>query len=215
MSDTLNILAVSDKVLDTHYSINVTNIYPSVDLLIGCGDLPYYYLDFLVSALDRPMAYVLGNHDAGRQYSSNRGELTGVRGGEDVHGRSIGMKGVLMAGVQGSMRYKPNRKLQYSEMEMRAEMSKMLPQLMRNRILYGRFLDLFITHSPPFGIHDREDLTHRGFKTFLPFLRAFKPRYMLHGHIHHYGVKKNDVTQYHDTTIVNVYPRYFFQFPLT
>ena len=34
------------------------------DLVIGCGDLPFDYLEYLVSRLDVPLLYVPGNHDA-------------------------------------------------------------------------------------------------------------------------------------------------------
>ena len=209
----LKILAVSDKVLDSHYSSNVPNIYPDVDLLIGCGDLPYYYLDFLVSALDKPMLYVLGNHDAGRQFTSNRGELTEVRGGTNIHACAVNERGLLVAGLEGSMRYKPQRNIQYTEMEMTAQVVRLIPRLLFNRIRFGRYLDLLVTHSPPRGIHDKPDITHTGFEVFLRFLRAFKPRYMLHGHIHRYNNHNNEITQYHSTTIVNVYPKYFFELP--
>lgn len=211
----LHILAVSDKVLETHYSANVTNLYPKIDLLIGCGDLPYYYLDFLVSALDRRMSYVLGNHDTGRQFSSDLGELSEVRGGVNIHRHSVREKGVLLAGLQGSMRYRPGRDLQYSEMEMQVEALRMFPRLLFNKARFGRYMDIFVTHSPPFGIHDEPDITHVGFKFFLPMLRIFKPRYMLHGHIHrHNNIHNNQSTIYHDTTIVNVYPRYLLKLPM-
>ena len=206
----LNVLAVSDKVLPTHYSPNISNLYPKLDLLIGCGDLPYYYLDFLVSATNAQMLYVLGNHDAGRQYTE-RGEITEVMGGDDMHGRGLEHKGVLFAGLEGSMRYRPGRPQQYSEIEMRVEVARLLPRLMMNRIRYGRYLDVLITHSPPFGIHDQPDLTHTGFKIFLTMMRVFKPRYLLHGHIHRYHNQSHDITQVGETTVVNVYPNYFFE----
>lgn len=205
------ILAVSDKVLPALYSSQVQVYYPKLDLLIGCGDLPYYYLDFLVSALDTPMVYVLGNHDAGRQFSADRGELTGVRGGENIHARSVLEQGVLLAGLEGSMRYKPNRKLQYSDREMERQIGRLLPRLMFNRIRYGRYLDILVTHSPPFGIHDADDLTHTGFKGFLGFMRVFKPRYLLHGHIHRYTQHNHEQTRYYSTTVINVYPSFYME----
>lgn len=45
----MKILAVSDRVLDKLYSSQVSQSFPDIDLLIGCGDLPFYYLDFLTS----------------------------------------------------------------------------------------------------------------------------------------------------------------------
>lgn len=212
MTKPLKILAVSDKVLDSHYNPAIRKSYPEVDMLLGCGDLPFYYLDFLVSALDRRMLYVRGNHDAHRQYSSERGELTEVRGGVDIHRRVVLEKGVLVAGLEGSMRYKPGRKQQYTEGEMTLEIARMVPRLMGTRAMFGRFADILIAHSPAFGIHDEDDLTHTGFKIFLSFLRFFKPQYMLHGHIHIYDRNKQHITKFEETTIVNVYPSYFFEF---
>lgn len=207
----LNILAVSDKVLESHHSIDVRHRYPNVDLLVGCGDLPYYYLDFLVSALDTPMVYVLGNHDAGRQYSLARGELKGVRGGTNIHGRCVNKQGVLIAGLEGSMRYRPNRTQQYSQSEMWRNVVRLFPKLLMNRIRHGRYLDMLVAHSPPAGIHDKADLTHQGFNSFLTLMRLFRPRYLLHGHIHHNQQQNRPISQYLDTSIINVYPNYYFQ----
>ena len=212
MTKPLKILAVSDKVLDSHYSPAIRTKYPNIDLLLGCGDLPFYYLDFLVSALDTRMLYVRGNHDAHRQYSSERGELTEVRGGIDVHRRVVSEKGVLVAGLEGSMRYKPGRKHQYTEREMAIEIMRMVPRLLINRATLGKSADILITHSPIFGVHDEDDLTHTGFKIFHTFLRMFKPQYMLHGHIHIYDRNKTHITKFEETTIINVYPSFYFEF---
>ena len=63
----MKIMAVSDQVLDFLYSSKVWHSFPDIDLIVGCGDLPFYYLDFLASALDAPLIYVRGNHDHGRK----------------------------------------------------------------------------------------------------------------------------------------------------
>ena len=41
-------------------------------------------------------------------------------------------------------------------------MARLTPQLLWNRQRYGRYLDVLVTHSPPFGVHDRPDLPHYG-----------------------------------------------------
>ena len=204
----MKILAVSDRVLDRVYCSTVKEKYPDVDLIIGCGDLPFYYLDFLTSALDKPLVYVKGNHDTGPQYTVDGQVLTGVRGGTDIHGRTFNYDGLLLAGLEGSMRYRPNASLMYSETEMRLQVAMLLPGLLRNWVKHGRFLDVLVTHSPPFGIHDRTDLAHTGFKFFLTLLQYFKPRYLLHGHIHLYRQDATRVSRYEETTIINVYPVY-------
>jgi Icc-related predicted phosphoesterase len=202
----MKILAVSDRVLDQLYSSDVRKKYPDIDLLIGCGDLPFYYLDFLISALDVPLVYVLGNHDHGPQYTADGRVLTDVRGGRNVHARSVNVEELLIAGLEGSMRYRPQASLMYSETEMRQQVTRLVPRLLLNKQRYGRYLDIFVTHSPPFGIHDRSDIAHTGFKIFNTFIKLFKPRYLLHGHIHVYRRDVPRVTQIEDTTIINVYP---------
>ncbi len=67
----MRILAVSDRVMDKLYSGQARQLFPDVDLLIGCGDLPFYYLDFLTSAIDAPLVYVRGNHDDAPQYGAD------------------------------------------------------------------------------------------------------------------------------------------------
>jgi Icc-related predicted phosphoesterase len=206
MAGAMKILAVSDRVLDKLYGGQVRQTYADVDLVIGCGDLPFYYLDFLTSAIDAPLVYVRGNHDQGPQYAADGRLWTDVRGGMDIHGKVVTRRGLILAGLQGSMRYKAHAEYMYSETEMRLVIGQMVPRLLWNRQRLGRALDILVTHSPPYGIHDRPDLPHTGFKVFLSFLRLFRPRYHLHGHIHLYRQDEVRETQYEDTTIVNVYP---------
>lgn len=206
----MKIMAVSDKVMEQLYCTDVKQKYPGVDLLIGCGDLPFYYLEFLVSAMDTRMVYVRGNHDRGPQYTIEGRILEQVQGGIDVHARSVYQNGLLIAGLEGSMRYRPKAPFMYSETEMRGNLARLLPYMLRNRIKHGRFLDILVTHSPPFGIHDRPDLPHTGFKAFLSFMEWFKPRYLLHGHIHLYRHNAVRQTLYQETTVINVYPYYIF-----
>ena len=202
----MKILAVSDRVLDRLYSSDVKQKFADIDLLIGCGDLPFYFLDFLVSALDVPMVYVLGNHDQGPQYTADGRTLTDVRGGRNIHARCVKVKGLLIAGLEGSMRYRPQAPLMYSESEMRQQVTRLVPRLLLNRQRYGRYLDILVSHSPPFGIHDRSDIAHTGFKILNTFIKLFKPRYLLHGHIHVYRQDVSRVTLVENTTVINVYP---------
>ena len=104
------------------------------------------------------------------------------------------------------MRYQPGAIHQYTEGEMRARTVKLIPRLLMNKVLYGRYLDILATHSPPFGIHDGEDLPHVGFKSFLTLMRYFKPKYLLHGHKHVYRRDTITMTRYYQTRVVNVYP---------
>ena len=202
----MKILAVSDRVLGQLYSTNVRENYPDVELLIGCGDLPFYYLEFLISALNVPLLYVRGNHDTSPQYTIDGRTLTSVQGGTDLHGQVIRLNGLIAAGLEGSMRYRPGAPLMYSESEMRWQVLRMIPQFLWRRLRYGRAVDLLVTHSPPFGVHDRPDRAHTGFRIFRDVIRYFKPHFLLHGHIHVYRHDVERVTRVGETTVINVYP---------
>ena len=62
-----------------------------------------------------------------------------------------------------------------------------------------------IAHAPPRGIHDGEDLPHRGFEVFRWLIKRFRPVYLLHGHKHVYGTQTTR-TRFQETTVVNVDP---------
>lgn len=202
----MRIMAFSDQVVDHLYHREVATRWPRLDLLFGCGDLPFYYLDFLSSAFDAPLLYVRGNHDAGPYMTSDGRNQTGVECGRDIHGQVIHEQGLLIAGLEGSMRYRPKARCMYSEEEMSWEIMKLLPSLLWNRIRYGRALDILVTHSPPYGIHDMPDRAHTGFKVFLTLMRWVRPRYLLHGHIHTRLNTDPQITRYEATTVMNVYP---------
>ena len=84
--------------------------------------------------------------------------------------------------------------------------ARMIPGLLHNRLRYGRWLDVLVCHSPPMGIHDETDRAHTGFRSFLAFMHYFRPRYLLHGHIHIYRNDAITWTRYEETDVVNVYP---------
>ena len=54
-----------------------------------------------------------------------------------------------------------------------------------------------------------DDYAHMGFEAFLPLLDRYKPRYLIHGHVHmEYGRDIARVLRRGDTTIINAYERY-------
>ncbi len=48
----VKILSVSDVELNVLYSPQIVDRFNNVDVIIGCGDLPYYYLEYIVSMLE-------------------------------------------------------------------------------------------------------------------------------------------------------------------
>jgi Icc-related predicted phosphoesterase len=200
----LKILAVSDVVVDRLYSVQIADYFRKVDLILGCGDLPYEYLEFLVSALNAPLLYVPGNHDP--QFNK-RNPAARADGCDLLDQRVTRVKGLNLAGLGGSIRYKPGPPNQYTQAEMYMRIISFLPRLLIQQIQTGGNLDIMIAHSPPSGIHDDDDPAHVGFLAFRDFIRIFKPRYFLHGHTMVYkGNLLPSVTQMGATTVINVYP---------
>lgn len=203
-SERLKILAVSDQVEERLYSPAVKSFGSDVDLLVGCGDLPYEYLEYLLSVLNVPMIYVPGNHDP---VYSTRNPRSYVEGGINIDLMCINIKGVLVAGVGGSIRYRDDGINQYGQTEMYFRILKLVFPLMWNRVRYGRSIDLLITHSPPAGIHDDSDQAHQGLRAINMLIRLFKPHYVLHGHTYFY--QRNLVTPHTkvgETTVINIFP---------
>jgi len=201
----MNILAVSDVELDTIYSHSIAARFKDIDLVIGCGDLPYYYLEYIISTLDRPLYYVRGNHAPRFMEEGVGGPRTFPWGGIDLHRRVVrDPSGLLLAGIEGSVRYNPGR-YQYTQAQMWMFAFGLVPRLLLNRLIYGRSLDILVTHAPPWKIHDQEDLPHQGIKAFLWLVKVFQPAYHLHGHIHVYTPQTTVETQLGKTSILNTY----------
>jgi Icc-related predicted phosphoesterase len=173
-------------------------------MIVGCGDLRYRYLENLVTVLNVDLFYVPGNHDA--EY--NPGVAGGrAAGGTNLDLRTARSEGLLLAGFGGSIRYRAGAVNQYSQEEGFVRAARLLPRLWRNRLRYGRALDLLVTHSPPFGIHDDETHTHRGLKAINWLMEWGRPRYVLHGHMHYLqNDHAPDVRCEGGTTVMNVYP---------
>jgi Icc-related predicted phosphoesterase len=201
----VKILFVSDRIVNRLYSPNIKERYSDVDLIVGCGDLPYYYLEYLVSMLNQPMIFVHGNHDPLQEYLPDGTAISSPGGGKNIHGTTHTEDDVLLAGLEGSIRYK-NGPFQYSQNQMWLNVFELAPKLFLNKLRYGRYLDILVAHSPPYGIHNGEDHTHTGFKAFLWLMKVFKPRYLIHGHRHVYSPCEDTETQFMDTQVINIYP---------
>jgi Icc-related predicted phosphoesterase len=210
-------LCISDQIDPLVYTNNIKQRFADVDLVLSAGDLPMGYLDFVVSSLNKPLLFVFGNHNL-EEYSYYHGEPASYNGVEDsseikgsgavhMHGKVRREEGLIVAGLGGSMRY--NRaENQFTEFQMRLQILKLIPGMIFNRIVRGRFLDILLTHASPRGIHDKEDKCHWGFNCFLWFMKTFKPRYLIHGHIHLYDLSELRVTKYHETMVINAYSHY-------
>lgn len=163
-----------------------------VDLVLAGGDLPWDYLESLVSLVNAPAAYVPGNHDpeAG----------PGPRGLIDVDEHVVTVGGLRVAGLGGCVRYNEGPH-QYTQ----GEYDKRARRLLREA-RGGDPVDVLLTHAPPLGLGDDEsDPSHLGISALHGVIETLRPSWHLHGHIHPYGMHKPD-RQVGRTTIRNVIP---------
>jgi len=201
----VKILTLSDTVEPQLYHTGISDRYGDVDLVLACGDLPNAYLEFIVTMLNKPLYYVFGNHDR-RVIQSETGPQPIEPGGcINLDGRAVNYKGLLLAGLEGSMRYKLDGGPQYTDREMWLKVWTLVPRLVWNRLRHGRYLDILVTHAPPYSVHDASDLCHTGFKAFLWLMKRFRPRYLIHGHVHLYGHNTVRRTLYQSTLVINTY----------
>jgi uncharacterized protein len=204
----IKVLVLSDRVSEFLYSPAVSSRFADIDLVIACGDLPFPYLEFVLTMLNVPLVYVPGNHDR-PTYTSDGRTVSAPEGAVNIDGRILtlrfsGSRSLTLVGFGGSMAY-GGTEHQYTEWEMAKRIARLTPRLLWYRWAKGRCVDVLVTHAPPQGIHDGDDLCHRGFRAFLRFMRRVRPRYHLHGHVHPtYGYDVSPY-RYQDTEVHNIY----------
>ncbi len=200
----MKILAISDKIVDIIYTPSIEERLADIDLIISSGDLPNNYLEFIVTILNKPLFYVFGNHHRNVIYTDKGKKIGGPEGCINIDNRIIEYNDLLIGGLEGSMRYSPGEH-QYTDFEMCMKINRLKPRLYKNRLFKKRFIDILVTHAPPYKIHDEEDLCHRGFKCFNKFIENYKPKYLIHGHIHYYGCNNEWLTEVNGTKVINAY----------
>lgn len=184
------LLTVSDEIVESLWTDRAAERLGHVDLILAAGDLPFDYLDFLTSALDRPLVFVPGNHDADLSgYSRRRGlwlhsgfpaRYPGPTGALNADGRVVTVAGLRIAGLGGSIRYNdgPN---QWTERQQARRAARLV------RAAHRQTVDVLLTHSPPRKVGDREDPPHRGFECLHTLVERLTPAVLVHGHIHPHG----------------------------
>jgi uncharacterized protein len=186
----VRLLAVSDEVEPQLLDERTVEAQGRVDLVIGCGDLPADYLDAISTIYAAPLLFVRGNHDPpGRQ-----GDYPEAA---EIDGRVVKERGLLIAGLEGSIRYSDGAH-QYSERQM---MAKVRALRLRLRL---RHPDILITHGPPAGVNEGTDAPHRGLVAVRRAVEWMRPRLLLHGHVHPYGREIIREGRLGDTRVINV-----------
>ncbi|MBN2738727.1 MAG: metallophosphoesterase [Spirochaetales bacterium] len=212
----MKILCVADHIDPLVYSPQIKNRFADIDFVISCGDLRFHYYDFIVSSLNKPLYFVFGNHRLDEMGYYNKKyrnepainfmhEVSKYPGGNIyIDSRVVIRNNVILAGLGGSRIYNGGKN-QFTEFQMMLKIVKLIPGLLWNKLRRGRYLDILVTHAPPFGVQDKEDPCHQGFRVFRRFLKWFKPRYLIHGHIHLYNRNETSRTVFLNTTVVNAY----------
>lgn len=227
----MKILGISDTTDTLIYSSVAPSLYKDVDLVISAGDLPLRYYDYIATMLNKDVCWVYGNHNLD---DWNRMMTRGSDQFKDMSDMAMGGKmqmmprfggmftdgklfydkqrNLIIAGLGGSMLYNFGNS-QYSEKQMSMRIFWMKAKLFAMKKRYGRYCDILVTHAPPRGIGDGEDLCHRGFECFLDFMDKYKPRYLLHGHVHLDDLNAPRETVYNQTKVINIYKSFIIDDP--
>ncbi len=196
----MKILCLSDRVEPMLHGPKLNSYAGSVEAVISCGDLPFDYLEFVVTLLGAPVYYVLGNHDPAPDSPEY------PEGCIPLDGRIVdaGAGGLVLAGLSGSRLYSggPN---QYTERQMRLRARTLSARILWRKLSGQPGPQVFVTHSPPLGLGDAEDQAHVGFESFLSLIDRHEPSLWLHGHVHLYGPEGGRVTHRGETKVVNVF----------
>lgn len=164
----VNILVVSDLHWDmSQEEVGLLQRANDICQLCVClGDIPLDQLRLVFRNVLIPTVGVLGNHDVFG--------LLGHAGIEDIHGRSVSIAGLQVAGIGGCPRYKDDFDSplysQTDSLVIERELEQQPPA------------DLLICHSSPF--HFGQDRAHRGFLGISRYMRRMRPAYVIHGHDH-------------------------------
>jgi predicted phosphodiesterase len=207
------VLAISDEVSDALYGDRLKGI--GADIVVSCGDLPFDYLEYVVTVTNVPLLYVFGNHDPAPRREERALDLAlrppflrafdadsfGPEGCTNVDGRILDVGGLRIAGLGGSTRYSEGP-YQYTESQMRRRSLRLELHARLRKLRDGRTVDVLMAHSPPRDLGDDPDPAHRGFRSFHRLVRALSPQVMVHGHVHPHGRELPD-HRIGDTSIVN------------
>ena len=198
----MRILAVSDEECPALYDQYRPGRLDGFDLILSAGDLNADYLSFLVTMAHAPLLYVHGNHDQG--YTRFPPE-----GCDCIDDQLVIYRGLRILGLGGCLQYRPDAPWQFTERQMARRIARL-----RLALLRAGGVDLVITHAPPLGLGDGNDLPHRGFACLKALLDRYSPACLVHGHVHMrgYPLPARELI-YGRTRIVNASERYELELP--
>jgi len=192
----VKILLLADEECKILWDYYKPGMFDEYSMILAAGDLRSDYLSFIVTMSNKPVVYVPGNHDS-------RYETKPPEGCICADDNVVTVKGIRIMGLGGSAYYNGG-KYQYTEKGMERRISRL-----RMKLAQTGGVDIVLTHAAPKGLGDDSDYCHRGFEAFLTLMDKYKPKYLVHGHIHlNYGQNVERIHQYGETTIVNAFQKY-------
>lgn len=185
----IRLLAVSDEPDPALDDTRNREALGPIDVIVGAGDLPADYLNFLGDAFHAPVVRVLGNHDR-----TEVDDSIGVQAPQPVRGRIVEAAGLPVLGLSW-----PGRPpLRNEGLAWRQAIRVALPESFRRRPI------VVVSHIPPRGAGDvATDSYHIGSPGYRWLLDRLKPPLWLHGHTPLAGIRdwRHIVG---DTTLANV-----------
>lgn len=195
----MKILSLADEECSALWDYYSPGMLKEYGLILSAGDLKADYLSFLVTMARCPLLYVHGNHDS-------RYDQFPPEGCDDIDDKLVVYKGLRILGLGGSQKYSGG-KHQYTEREMKKRIRKL-----KRAIRLAGGVDIVLSHSSPYGIGDANDLAHRGFESFLDLIDRYRPKYLLHGHMHlNYVTGLTRKETYRGTQIINCCERFVLE----
>lgn len=157
----MNVLAVADR--NPHINYDEVIRDNRIELVITLGDLTREDLLPLQQITHIPKIGVYGNHDSGT-YMDELGIW-------DMHLKIWEFGGLKFGGFQGCVRYKADPTAIMCTQEEANAMMQIMPAV-----------DVFMSHCPPRGINDEDEIAHQGFDALRTYIDTYQPAVLLHGH---------------------------------
>lgn len=153
-------------IADTHNCLTEEELEgKAADVCLLLGDLSGRDMRIIKRNIKTmPIYGVLGNHDDWDLY-----ETYGV---ENIHGNAVEVRGVKIAGLQGSIRYKSTDCPLYTDEE-----SSQIAEAMSTA-------DILISHDSPKNLHGEWDFVHSGLQGVTDYCKKYNVPLNLHGHHH-------------------------------
>lgn len=191
----VRMLAIADEADPLLSGARLQSLAP--DVVVSAGDLPWDYLERVVSLTGAPGVFVPGNHEPPTQ----AGVAAAPPGMRSLDGVVVEVAGLRLAGLGGCVRYNDGDH-QFTQTQYDGRAGDLCAAVEQSG---GEPVDVLVTHAPPLGLGDGTDPSHRGISALHTVIERLRPTWHLHGHLHPHGMRKPDrfIGQ---TTIRNVIP---------